>query len=162
MAQNRIKQQVDKGRSEREFEVGEKFYLKLQPSYLKAMMVGPVSKLCPRYYGPFPIIAKLGSVAYKLQLLENFQIHPVFHVSLLKKSVGNQVVSPSLTPRMRGREEVAEPIAILDRRVIYKHGDAIAQALVKWSTIHEDNNTCEYLPDLLQQFPRVANLLCIS
>jgi hypothetical protein len=43
-------------------------------------------KLAPRYVGPFQITARRGEVAYQLQLPENIaDVHPVFHVSQLKK-----------------------------------------------------------------------------
>jgi len=80
MAQNWTKELADTWRSEREFDVGEEVYLKC----------GPISLLSPRYFGLFPIVAKIGSVAYKLQLSEGTQIHSVFHVSLLKKAVRGQ------------------------------------------------------------------------
>ena len=42
------------------------------------------TKLQRRYVGPFKIIQKISSVAYRLQLPDEWSIHPVFHVSLLK------------------------------------------------------------------------------
>ena len=43
-------------------------------------------RLAPRYIGPFPIVKKIEKVTYKLELPEDLKaIHPVFHVSLLKK-----------------------------------------------------------------------------
>ena len=50
----------------REFVVGEEVYLKIRPSQVKALTTEQVTMLSPRYYGPFPIIAELGKVAYKL------------------------------------------------------------------------------------------------
>ena len=88
-AHNRMKQFANRRRSEREFAVGEEVYLRLRYPHLKSITQRSMSKLNPRYYGPFPIIAMIGKVAYCLQLPKESQIHPVFQVSL-KKFVGTQ------------------------------------------------------------------------
>lgn len=161
-AKNRMKQFADRRRSEREFQVGEWVYLKLQPGHLKALLGKPSSKLNPRYYGPFLVLARVGNVAYRLQLPESSNIHPVFHVSLLKKAIEQQAVNPELPCLPDSTDSPKEPIAILDRRVIYNQGAPIIQVLVQWSNLHSDNNTWEYLPDVLKQFPKAAGLLTIS
>ena len=79
-----------------------------------------MSKLSPKYYGPFPITAKIGQVAYRLQLSGDSHIHPAFYVSLLKKSVGAQRVSFSLPMLPKEICETLELKAIVDRRAIYK------------------------------------------
>lgn len=86
-AQHRMKQQADKNRSQREFNVGDMVYLKLQP-YVQAS-VAPRSnrKLSFRFYGPFRVLARVGKVAYKLELPPTCRIHPVIHVSQLKLHV---------------------------------------------------------------------------
>jgi len=65
--------------------------------------------------------SKVGKVAYKLRLPEGVNVHLVFHVSLLKKSIEpHAAIYPDL-PQMNEKEEgVAEPQAILDRRVLYQ------------------------------------------
>ena len=80
-------------------------------------------------------------MAYCLQLLEGSQIHPVFHVALLKKSVGTQQVSPALPLLSKEITKMMEPKAILDRRVIYKQGAPFIQVLVKWQNNPTDNGT---------------------
>jgi len=107
-------------------------------------------------------MAKFGIVAYKLQLLANSHIHPVFHVSLLKKSMDAQLVNPTLPNYAPDAPPLVEPAFILDRRAIHRQGTPITQVLVQWTHLHPDNNTWEYLPDLLQQFPQAAQLLPIS
>jgi hypothetical protein len=41
-------------------------------------------KLCPKWIGPFTIVKKYGPVTFKLDLPEDWRMHPVFHISLLK------------------------------------------------------------------------------
>jgi hypothetical protein len=79
-----MKAQVDKKWSERSFQAGDFVYLRLQP-YVQASLA-PCShhKLCFEYFGPFKVLAKVGNMAYKLELPPSSSIHPVFHVSLLK------------------------------------------------------------------------------
>lgn len=75
-AQQRMKSQADKNRSERSFEVGDSVYLRLQPYVQSSLAPRSHHKLCFKYFGPFKIISKIGSVAYKLQLPASSSIHP--------------------------------------------------------------------------------------
>ena len=49
------------------------------------------NKLSPRYYGPYQIMQKIGSASYKLELPPTTKIHPFFHVSCLKKVIGQNI-----------------------------------------------------------------------
>lgn len=50
-------------------------------------------KLSLWYVGPYRILSRVGKVAYELELHTNLSsVHPVFHVSLLKKFIGDPVV----------------------------------------------------------------------
>lgn len=73
-AQQRMKHQADKHRTEREFAVGEQVFLKLQPYIQTSVARRPHQKLAFRYYGPYTILQRVGSVAYKLALQENWPI----------------------------------------------------------------------------------------
>lgn len=83
-ARNRMKKQVDKNRKERHFEVGDQVYLKLQLYKRASLKAHNVHKLMPRYFVPFSILQRIGSVAYRLDLPPTIHIHPVVHISLLK------------------------------------------------------------------------------
>jgi len=157
-----MKQVADRRRSDREFEVGEKVYLRLRKPHFKAITQRPVSKLAPRYFGPFPILERVGKVAYRLQLPKGTHIHPVFHVSLLKKTAGSEQVNLAIPTIPKEASRMEEPKAILDRRVVYNQGIPLIQVLVKWQGGTTGSNTWECLPNLLKQFPRDASLLSIS
>ncbi|XP_062183813.1 uncharacterized protein LOC133887844 [Phragmites australis] len=83
-----MKHQADKHRTERVFAVGDLVYLKLQPYIQSSVAHRPHHKFSFRYYGPYPVLERVGAVAYKLKLPEGALIHLVVHVSQLKKAIG--------------------------------------------------------------------------
>lgn len=87
-AQQRMKKYADQHRREEEFQVGEAVYLKLQPYRQKTLARRPCEKLSARFYGPFSIIERIGKVAYRLELPPSCKLHTVFHVSQLKRAIG--------------------------------------------------------------------------
>jgi len=98
-AQHRMKSQADKNRTERHFSVGDFVYLKLQPYVQTSVMPRSNKKLSFKFFGPYEILEKLGSVAYKLKLPSTSTIHSVFHVSQLKQAPGKDYpVLPDLPP----------------------------------------------------------------
>ena len=76
-----MKRYYDEGRQDApEYQVGDKVYL--EGSNISTDR--PSKKLDDRQYGPFPVVAKVGQHAYKLQLPPTWrQIHPVFNTILL-------------------------------------------------------------------------------
>ncbi|GAA0148147.1 hypothetical protein LIER_07669 [Lithospermum erythrorhizon] len=81
-AQSRMKKYADLGRTERSFQQGDLVYLKLQPYRQNSISLRKNLKLAFKYYEPFEILEKIGSIAHKLKLPDSSIIHPVFHVSL--------------------------------------------------------------------------------
>jgi len=99
LAQNQQKMYADRHRTERNFEMGDVVYLRLQPYRQSSLKKKVVEKLKPRFYGLYRISKKIGQVAYELELPEGSKIHNVFHVSCLKKAVGQQIIiSQELPP----------------------------------------------------------------
>jgi hypothetical protein len=68
MAQNRMKQQADQGRSERQFVEGDQVFLRLQPYKKTSLKVEHCQKLAPKFYGPYTVLKHVGQVAYQLAL----------------------------------------------------------------------------------------------
>jgi hypothetical protein len=85
-AQDRHKRYADHKRRHLEFQVGDHVYLKVK-AHKSSLNLGNCAKLASRFFGPFDILARIGSVAYQLALPTNLKIHNVFHVSLLNNYV---------------------------------------------------------------------------
>jgi hypothetical protein len=152
-AQQRIKSQADKGRTEREFAVGDMVYLKLQPYVQSSVAPRAAHKLSFKFFGPYMILARVGKVAYKLQLPSSATIHPVIHVSQLKRAVGNRPVSAALPDTL---SHIQVPLQALDRRVILRGGKQIQQVLIKWSQGDDALATWEDEEALRARFPTAA------
>ena len=84
-AQSRQKSYADVRRRPLEFEVGDHVSLKVIPKR-GVVRFGKRGKLSPRLIGPFEILERVGTVAYRLALpLSMSGVHEVFHVSMLQK-----------------------------------------------------------------------------
>lgn len=122
-AQERIKHFADKNRSEREL-----VYLKMQPYRQSAFGIRGSLKLRSKFYGPFKVLEKIGDVAYRLQLPDQAMIHPVFHVSQLKRHLGSHAVPIPRLPLVGENGKIkTEPMAVLDRRVVPRRNEPVAQ-----------------------------------
>eukprot|EP00742_Colponemidia_sp_Colp-10_P022291 GILJ01026305.1.p1 GENE.GILJ01026305.1~~GILJ01026305.1.p1 ORF type:complete len:364 (+),score=28.35 GILJ01026305.1:3-1094(+) len=133
MAQNRQAQYANMHRSEESFSVGDEVLLSTQN--LKMSNFGPSRKLQPKFIGPYPISEVVSRVAYRLDLPTTFKIHPVFHVSLLRRSVANdEGLFPSRAPPppppvvLADGSEEFEVEEILSKRRYRRQ----QQYLVKW------------------------------
>ena len=66
---------------------------------------GTPAKLQRRFVGPFKIIEKIGTQAYRLDLPDTWNIHPTFHVSLLKPWSEGQWTREEAAPSVELQDE---------------------------------------------------------
>ncbi|GKC75187.1 hypothetical protein Tco_1125961 [Tanacetum coccineum] len=118
-AHDRQKSYADLKRKPMEFQVGDRVMLKVSP-WKGVMRFGKREKLNPRYVGPFKVLEKVGTVAYKLKLPKELsRVHNTFHVSNLKKCYSGEPLDvPSEGLHLDDKHcFVEEPVEIMDREV---------------------------------------------
>ena len=157
LAHNRMKVHADRKRTERQFDVGDMVYLKLVPYQLQSLVNHSYHKLQPRFYGPYAVLEKIGTMAYRLQLPEGSRIHHVFHVSCLKNQLGTNVV-PQIELPLVTDDGLAQdiPAAILSRRMYKKGNTTGVQLLVQWSGKEAEDATWEDFDEFHTRFPEFA------
>ena len=143
-AQNQQKLYADRRRVECSFEVGDLVYLRLQPYRQSSIKQKGAEKLKPKFYGPYRVSRRIGEVAYELELPEGSKIHNVFHVSCLKKAVGQHVATSSeLPPLDEEGQLVLVPEEILQERERKLRSRVIREFLVKWKDLPIEDTTWE-------------------
>ncbi|XP_070029615.1 uncharacterized protein [Nicotiana sylvestris] len=118
-AQSRQKSYSDRKVRNVAFVVGERVLLRVS-SMKGVMRFGKKGKLRPRFIGPFEILDREGEVAYRLALLLSLSdVHPVFHMSMLRKYHGDpsHVLEFSTVQLDKDLTYEEEPVAILDWQV---------------------------------------------
>nr|GEX39613.1 hypothetical protein [Tanacetum cinerariifolium] len=133
---DRQKSYVDVRRKPLEFQVGDKVMLKVSP-WKWVIRFGKRGKLNPRYIGPFKIIAKVGIVACRLELLEKLsRVHSTFHVSNLKKCYADEPLDIPLD-EIKVDDKlhfIEEPVEIIDREVKRLKQSRIPIFKVRWNS----------------------------
>lgn len=127
-------------------------YVKLQP-YVQTS-VAPRSNYKPsfRYFGPFKISEKVEAVAYKLKLTSSSMIHPVFHVSQLKKAISSSLQVGTHLPDTF-QDEYRIPVKIPDRWLVTYNTKLSPQILVLRSSWPASMATWEEEEKLKAKFP---------
>lgn len=133
-AQDSMKKYADARREDVTFFVGQWVYVKLRPTRQRSVAGVNHSKLSKCYFGPFKILARIGEVAYRLELPAGARIHPVFHCSLLRQYHG---APPSTTePRpleIIGHKPLQRPLCILDSKLDSSTSPPTQLVLTQWA-----------------------------
>ncbi|GJW77016.1 putative reverse transcriptase domain-containing protein [Tanacetum coccineum] len=156
-SRDRQRSYVDKRRKPLEFQVGDKVMLKVSP-WKGVIRFGKRGKLNPRYIGPFKILAKVGTVAYRLELPEKLsRVHSTFHVSNLKKCLSDEPLAIPLDEihvddKLNFMEE---PVEFMDRKVKYLKQSRIPIVKVRWNSRRGPEYTWEREDQMQKKYPHL-------
>ncbi|GJR43803.1 putative reverse transcriptase domain-containing protein [Tanacetum coccineum] len=154
-AQDRQKSYTDLKRKPMEFEVGDTVMLKVSP-WKGVVRFGKRGKLNPRYVGPFKVLAKVGKVAYRLELPQELsRVHHTFHVSNLKKCYADEpLVMPLEGIHVDDKLQfVEEPIEIMEREIKRLKQSRIPLVKVRWNSRRGPEFTWEREDSFKQKYP---------
>ncbi|GJW50207.1 putative reverse transcriptase domain-containing protein [Tanacetum coccineum] len=148
---------ADKRRKPLEFQVGDKVMLKVSP-WKGVIRFGKRGKLNPRYIGPFKILAKVGTVAYRLELPKKLsRVHSTFHVSNLKKCLSDEPLAIPLDEIHVDDKLnfIEEPIEIMDREVKRLKQSRIPIVKVCWNSRRGPEYTWEREDQMQKKYPHL-------
>nr|GEU74154.1 putative ribonuclease H-like domain-containing protein [Tanacetum cinerariifolium] len=140
-----------------EFQVRDRVMLKVSP-WKGVVCFGKRGKLNPRYVGPFKVVARVGSVAYKLDLLEELsRVHNTFHVSNQKKCYANEPLA-ILLDGLHFDDKlqfVEEPVEIMDRKVKRLRNSHVPIVKVRWNSRRGPEFTWEREDQFKKKYPHL-------
>ena len=102
------------------------------------------NKLSSKYYGPYKVLQNIGSMAYKLEFPASSRVHLVYHVSCLKKVIGDKIPIQTIFPELDEEGKIIlEPEAITGTRILQPRNRSISEHLIKWRKLLAEDSTWE-------------------
>jgi hypothetical protein len=148
-AQEHAKLYYDNNHREVAFGEGDWVWLRLLHRPAASVPTHRTGKLAPKFYGPYKVVARIGDVAYKLELPVGAKIHDVFHVGVLKPFRGTPPdATPSLPTLLHGRVLPKPLKAVRSRRARNAW-----EILVQWEGLPSSDATWERLADFKIKYP---------
>ena len=156
-SQSRQKSYHDNRRKDLEFSEGDHVFLKVNP----VTGVGRAlksKKLDPKFIGPYQILQRVGTVAYRVALPpELSNLHDVFHVSQLRKYVSDpsHVIQRDEVQIRDNLTVETMPIRIEDRKMKQLRGKEIPLVRVAWGGVAGESVTWELESRMRESYPEL-------
>nr|GEZ23516.1 putative reverse transcriptase domain-containing protein [Tanacetum cinerariifolium] len=140
-----------------EFQVGDRVMLKVSP-WKGVVHFSKRGKLNPRYIGPFKLLAKVETIAYRLELPKQLsRVYSTFHVSNMKKCLSDEPLAISLdevyiNDKLRF---VEEPVEVIDHEVKRLKQSCIPIIKVRWNSRRGHEFTWEREDQFRKKYPQL-------
>nr|GFB52676.1 putative reverse transcriptase domain-containing protein [Tanacetum cinerariifolium] len=137
--------------------LGDTVMFKVSP-WKGVIRFGKRGKLNPRYIGPFKILAKVETIAYRLELPEQLsRVYSMFHVSNLKKCLADATLSIPLDEIQIDEKLhfIEEPVKIMDRKVKRLKQSRISIVKVHWNSRRGPEFTWEREDQIQKKYPHL-------
>ncbi|GJU78423.1 putative reverse transcriptase domain-containing protein [Tanacetum coccineum] len=157
VAHDRQKSLVDRNRKPMEFQVGDMVMLKVSP-WKGVICFSKWGKLNPRYIRPFKVLAKVRTVAYRLELPDQLsRVHSTFHISNLNKCYADEPLAISLDEIQIDDKVnfIREPVEIMDREVKQLKQSRILIVKVRWDSRQDPEFTWEREDQMKKKYPHL-------
>ena len=113
------------------------------------------NKLSPKYYGPYKVLQNIGTMAYKFELPDSSRVHWVFHVSCLKKVIGDKLPAQTILKKIDEEGKIIlEPEEGMETRTWQLRNRSISEYLIKWKNLPTENSTWED-DDCIYKHPKI-------
>ncbi|GJS02151.1 putative reverse transcriptase domain-containing protein [Tanacetum coccineum] len=156
-ARDRQKSYANLKRKLMEFQVGDRVMLKVSP-WKGVVRFRKWGKLNPRYVGPFKVLEKVGSIAYKLKLPQELsRVHNTFHVSNLKKCYSDEPLAVPLEGLHIDDklQFVEEHVEIMEREIKRLKQSRIPLVKVRWNSRRGPEFTWERKDLFKKKYPHL-------
>nr|GEX77925.1 putative reverse transcriptase domain-containing protein [Tanacetum cinerariifolium] len=156
-AQDRQKSYADRKRKPMELKVGDRVMLKVSP-WKGVVRFIKRGKLNSRYIRPFKVLAKVGDIAYRLELPQELsRVHHTFHVSNLKKCYADKPLAMPLEGVHIDEtlQFVEEPVGIMEREIKQLKRSRIPLVKVRWNSRRGLEFTWEREDSFKLKYPHV-------
>ncbi|XP_073121402.1 uncharacterized protein [Henckelia pumila] len=159
--QSRQKSYADRRRRDLEFTLGDHVFVRVTPMK-DVMCFGKRGKISPRFIGPFEILERICTLAYRVALPPSLAaVHNVFHVSMLRKYISNPSHVFDFEPLHLALDLSFEerPVQILEREERKLRTRVIPMVKVRWLNHSEEEATWEAESDMQKHYPDLFDLL---
>nr|GEW73415.1 hypothetical protein [Tanacetum cinerariifolium] len=147
-----------------EFSYNNSYHTSIKATPLKALYgqkgdtFRQTGKLNPRYIGPFKILSKVGTVAYRLEIPDQLsRVHSTFYVFILKKCYADEPLANSLDEIQIDNKLnfIEEPVEIMDREVKQLKQNHIPIVKVRWNLRQGPEFTWEREDQMKKKYPHL-------